>query len=388
LESLKVKVFLAVASLAPAYGGPAFSVTALARALADEGADVGVWSADGSHMTTSLLPDRGVRRLEGTTEAALRSFRPSVMHDNGLWLPHNHRIAALAARNSIPRVVSTRGMLEPWALAHKRWKKIVAWRAYQARDLRSAHRLHATSDEEARHLQRLRLGVPAAVIPNGVDPAPACVPSARQQELRVALFLGRLYPVKGLPMLVEAWSRTRPSGWRLSIAGPDESGHRRGLEAAIAAAGLEQQVVFLGTLDPASRSAALHEAELLVLPSHSESFGMAVAEALAHGTPVLTTTAVPWPELGSRGCGWRVEPTPDGLSEGLRVATLCTRETLIRMGERGQTWVQDAFGWRPIARRFLGLYEEMLEEYPISRTLAAKTSPGGSPPQDALGALP
>ena len=120
-----MKVFLAGTSLLPDYGGPAFSVSRLATALAEAGAEVGLWASDQSAAMTPLLSAKSsVQRLTGTEADALRSFgKVDVLHDNGIWLPHNHRLAELAMKRGIPRVVSTRGMLEPWAMNHKRWKK-------------------------------------------------------------------------------------------------------------------------------------------------------------------------------------------------------------------------------------------------------------------------
>src|SRR6516225_8361136 len=110
-----------ICSLAGSYGGPAVSVSRLALSLSDLGHEVGLWAADQSASQTPLLPPgAAVRRLMGPAAQALNSFgRPDVIHDNGIWLSHNHRLAALAARRAIPRIVSTRGMLEPWAMAHK-----------------------------------------------------------------------------------------------------------------------------------------------------------------------------------------------------------------------------------------------------------------------------
>src|SRR5262249_44381126 len=155
-----------------------------------------------------------------------------ILHDNGMWLSHNHRIANLGARYNIPRVVSTRGMLEPWAMNHKWGKKRVAWSLYQRRDLKRAHCHHTTAEAECRNVERLGLGVPVRVIPNGVD-LPELdsgtqhveVEKMRRSDRKKALFLGRIYPVKGLPMLIKAWARVRPQGWHLQIAGPDEAGH-------------------------------------------------------------------------------------------------------------------------------------------------------------------
>jgi glycosyltransferase involved in cell wall biosynthesis len=358
-----VKVFLVANSLAPAYGGPARSVSRLASVLGDDGADVGLWAPDGSAITTPLL-DAGapLRCLAGSADKALAEFgEPAVIHDNGIWMPHHHRLAQIARSRGIPRIVSTRGMLEPWAWSHKRLKKRIAWMLYQRRDLELAVRHHVTSETEARNLRDVGLGVPVCLIPNGVDVPDASLLASLERPaspLRTALFLGRIYPVKGLPMLVEAWARVRPAGWRLQIAGPDEAGHRAEVERCIAAAGLTDVVSFLGPLEGQPKARSLGAADLFVLPTYSENFGMAIGEALANGLPVLTTRGAPWPDLEPRGCGWWVEPSPDALADGLRRATALPAAELREMGRRGRALVSDRFGWVEVARRFRALYDE------------------------------
>lgn len=356
----KVRVFLAGTSLVRAYGGPAYSVSRLAVALAQAGVDVGLWAPDQSAATTPFLPAASaVQRLTGTEAVALDQFgKTDVLHDNGIWMAHNHKLAQLAARRGLPRMVSTRGMLEPWAVNHKRMKKRIAWMLYQQRDLTRARGLHATAETEADNLERLRLGIPLHVIPNGVD-LPQTVTGHATNELRTALFLGRIYPVKGLPMLIEAWERVRPTGWVLKIAGPEESGHRTLLEKQVSATNLGGNISFLGELDGQAKGAALFSADLLVLPTHSESFGMAVAEALAHGLPVLTTTGAPWPMLEQCDCGWRVAPTVDGIAEGLRQATSSDAGTLRAMGDRGRKLVAMEYAWEKVANQFVSLYSSI-----------------------------
>jgi glycosyltransferase involved in cell wall biosynthesis len=364
-----VKLFLAGTSLHPAYGGPARSVSRLAVALTDAGIQVGLWAPDQSAATTPFLSaDSPVQRLTGTEAEALDRFgKADVLHDNGMWLPHNHRLAELAAARRIPRVVSTRGMLEPWAMNHKRLKKHLAWWLYQRRDLKQARCHHTTAGSEANNVQRLALGVPVKVIPNGVDVQDVDRTTERagradaENGKLTALFLGRIYPVKGLPMLVEAWARVRPAGWRLQIAGPDEAGHRAQVERAVSAAGLHDVVFFMGPLDDEAKRSALSDADIFVLPSHSESFGMAIGEALAHGLPVLTTKGAPWPMLPERGCGWWVEPSVDGVAEGLRKATSLDRAALRAMGAKGRELVTSEFGWDRVAKQFVGLYQDLVE---------------------------
>jgi glycosyltransferase involved in cell wall biosynthesis len=343
-------------------------VSGLARALARLGVEAALWAPDGSAERTAVLPRSSpVGRLTGTAGEALGRFRPDLVHDNGLWRPHHHRLAVLAARRGMVRLVSPRGMLEPWALRHKPARKKAAWWLYQRRDLCRALALHATCQEEARSIGRLGIGEKVVVIANGVDlPGQTDDPfvpgrAGPSQRPRTALFLGRLHPKKGIRVLIAAWDRVRPVGWRLTIAGPDEGGHRADIEAAVAACGLAEAVDFPGELDAGGKRRAYARADLLVLPTHSENFALVVAEALAHGVPVLTTTGAPWPMLGERGCGWWVAPTVDGIADGLRQATSLDAGALAAMGERGRRWMAADFGWDAIASRFLALYQRLLD---------------------------
>lgn len=274
-------------------------------------------------------------------------------------MPHNHKLARLP---TCRRLVSIRGMLEPWARHHKKWKKDVAWLLYQRRDLATASALHATATKEAGNLLRLGLGVPVHTIPNGVDipELPARGPVGRDASVRTAVFLGRLYPVKGLPLLIEAWDRVRPEGWRLVLAGPDEAGHKGELEALIANTGSSETITFAGPLEGPAKLQFLAGASLFILPSHTESFGLAAAEALAHGVPVLTTTGTPWRMLRQHGCGWTVDATVEGLIEGLREAVSHDAETLAAMGAKGRAWMTSEFAWKSVAAQFLDAYRQIL----------------------------
>jgi glycosyltransferase involved in cell wall biosynthesis len=247
-------------------------------------------------------------------------------------------------------------------MKHKRGKKTLAWWFYQRRDLMRAHCHHTTAETEAQNVRRLGLGVPVRLISNGVDLPKALTKkkaTARQNGSRIALFLGRIYPVKGLPMLVDAWARVRPNGWMLRIAGPDEAGHRAEVENAITAAGLSDTISFLGPVNGRAKQSVFLEADLFVFPTHSENFGMAIGEALAHGLPVLATKRAPWPMLPERGCGWWVDATVDGVAEGLKQATSQDSETLQAMGARARGLIAAQFGWANVAKQFINMYEEL-----------------------------
>lgn len=365
-----MRLLLTATSLQPSYGGPAFSVSQLATALGAGGLEVGLWAAEGSPDTEALPAGAGVSRLTGSLREAVAAFAPDVVHDNGLWLPHNHRVAELCRLGGLPRVVSPRGMLAPWALRHKAWKKQLAWRLYQRRDLDRATALHATAEPEAADLAAFGFAPAIHTIPNGVDLPPLPISATAPSAPRTALFLGRIYPVKGLPMLVDAWAQVRPVGWRLLIAGPDEAGHRAVVGRAVSTAGLDGVVSFAGPIAGDAKQTLLAQADLLVLPSHSESFGMVVAEALAHATPVLTTTAAPWPALETQGCGWCARPTTEGLAVALRDACARDAATLREMGLAGRAFVTETLGWDRIAAAFIALYESLASGRAATRRAA------------------
>jgi len=366
-----MRVFLAGTSFDPSYGGPATSVASLARELAIAGIDVGVWAPDQSVHCLTSLEQYGIRCLRGTLRRASLDYGVTdIFHDNGIWRSHNHALSRQATELGVPRIVSTRGMLEPWSFHHKALKKRLAWSLYQMRDLQRATCLHATAKQEAVNLCRLGLGVPIITIPNGVDiPADAELQRYRTSivgnKRKVALFLSRLNPVKGLRMLIEAWARIRPPGWTLNIAGPDERGHRAEIERLVLLNGLADDITFLGTIAPEKRGYVYATANLFILPTHSENFGMVVAEALAHGLPVLTTTGAPWAQLIAQRCGWWVAPTTETIAGALREATSCDVSTLREMGGRGREYVRVDYSWPVVARAMLDVYKSM-------------TSPGSS----------
>lgn len=352
-----MKLLLAADSLDPSAGGPAYTVPALGSALARQGAEVGLWTADGSTAAVA-----GVTVLSGGVEQAIERFgTPDLLHDNGIWLPHHHRIARVASRRGIPRVVSLRGMLEPWAVRHRALKKKLAWTLYQRRDLVSASLLHATAPAEEANARALGLQGPFCTIANGVAlPSPGKRPRRAAGAPRTALFVSRVHPKKGLPMLVRAWAKLRPEGWRLLIAGPDEEGHSAEVAAQIEALGLSGAVRLLGPVYGEDKEALMRGADLFVLPTHSENFGMAVAEALAYEVPVLTTHGAPWESLVEQRCGWWVAPQEAAIGEALAAATGANDTTRRAMGKRGAAMVVERFDWGGIAMQFLGQYEAML----------------------------
>jgi glycosyltransferase involved in cell wall biosynthesis len=356
-----------VASLRIAKGGVSRTVTQLSRSLARQ-ADtrVSLISADsaaghdieslrrGSPPGLDFLPPGrifgDVRRRATKSDAS-----STVVHDNGVWQLSNLLAAVAAYRARVPLIISPHGMLEPWCLSQRRLRKTVALATYQGWCLRAADAIHATSAEEAENVRRLGLQQPIAVVGNGIDsPPPDFLLTSGTH--RTALFLSRLHPKKGALELVAAWRQVCPSGWSLRIVGPDEAGHRQKIVAAIANSGAADSIELCDGADEAQKWQHFSQAELFILPTFSENFGLVIGEALACGLPVITTNATPWKPIEDHGCGWVIDPTVEAIAAALRAATSLPPTALRNMGAQGRLWIPREFSWDQIARRMHELY--------------------------------
>lgn len=397
-----MNVLHTIAGVDPRAGGPSRSVPCLCRELAEVG--VNTWL-----LSYSALSQEGVELgrghlatgAGGAYVGARRDIRrlaaachPDLMHIHALWVPGNHAASRHAKRVRCPVLLSPRGMLDPWALRQKQFKKRVAMWLYQRQDLCQAGWFHATSALEAASIRAQGLRQPIVVIPNGVD-LPAAMPQRqdRAANKRTALFLSRLHPGKGLLDLVKAWDQVRPAGWLMRIVGPDVCGHRAVVEAEIARRGLKEAFEFAGEKSDEEKWQEYVNADLFIHPSHSENFGISVAEALAAGLPVITTKGTPWAELlglshdttcgdsvvsmvrakeACGRCGWWVDIGVASLAEALREAVLLSVAERRALGENGRKLVAVKYTWPAIAMQMKQAYEWILHggERPKSVELA------------------
>lgn len=298
-------------------------------------------------------------------ERVIRAGRPSLIHNHGLWLPVNHWAIDAGRRYRIPTVMQPHGMLEPWSLKHKALKKRIALGLFQRRDLVTSKLMIASSPVEYENIRKLGFRLPVAVIPNGVElVAPGNTDEAAPAPLdreRTVLFLSRVHPVKGLLNLVQAWARIAPVGWKLRIAGPDEGGHLEKVLGTVRRLGINDSVEYMGEADSERKSAMYGCADLFVLPTFTENFGVVVAEALAHGVPVITTRGAPWGDLITQGCGWWVDIGVAPLEQALREAMSLGDDERRMMGARGREYVR-RYDWGTIARQTAEVYRWVLDQ--------------------------
>jgi len=171
--------------------------------------------------------------------------------------------------------------------------------------------------------------------------------------------LSRIHPKKGLINLIDAWARVRPEGWRLVIAGPDEGGYQAEVAERIRTSGVGEQVSFVGAVEGEAKAALYRNADLFVLPTFSENFGVVVAEALAYGLPVLTTRGAPWADLETHNCGWWIDTGVEPLAQALREAMALSDEQRHAMGARGRDYVL-RYDWGGIAAQTAAVYRWVL----------------------------
>ena len=377
-----LRVLHTIASLRASAGGPSRTVTSLCEGLGRLGQHITIVTQKGSNKSHNIVADSNLAETIFVDTASifrLNLYSPlfrsalakcctkagiQLMHDHGMWLPSNHSAASVARHLKLPLIISPRGMLEPWALSYRGWKKRVAWKCYQHRDLLSADVFCATSEKEAENIRKLGFRQPIAVIANGVTlPALTSHNLPKDREL-TALFLSRIHPVKGLLELVEAWRRVRPDGWRVIIAGPNEGGHQQKVETAICKVKLPDVFKFVGAVEGERKHALFQQADLFMLPSFTENFGVAVAEALSYGIPVVTTRGTPWELIEKHKCGWWVPLGVEHLAEAIREACALSDLERSEMGKRGRMLVEVNYDWSQISKKMLSLYNWVLRKGP------------------------
>lgn len=365
-----------VPSLEERHGGPSKSVRALANHLAAPGREVALLATEERPGTTPAAPDdRAQLRVFPRVPPRWLCRSPALrrhllatpagcIHHHSLWLLTLRYADEAARRHGVPLVISPRGMMSGWAWQHRRWRKILAGALVHPGALRRASGWHATSREEADDIRALGFRQPVCIAPNGVfiptaDELAAAraawqqrVPATRTRP--VALFYSRLHRKKRVRELIELWLSAPRGDWLLLVAGMAEDYHAGDLAAEITARGAGDRVV---VQDSTGLPPPYAVASLFVLPSHSENFGLVIAEALAAGVPALVTNTTPWRGLAEAQAGWCVPWSAYGPQ--LAQALAAGPEALAVLGARGCDWMRRDFSWERSAELLRGFYDSL-----------------------------
>jgi len=363
-----------VAALDVRHGGPSRSVKATAKALAARGHEVEVLATGDNERVTSEdgIVLREFRRdgpsmlvCSAGLKQHLAANAYDVVHAHGLWTRHLAYAHRAAADSGSKFVIAPRGMLSPWALRHHGLRKRLARLVLHPGAMGDADGWHATGAGEADEIRAAGFMQPVCMAPNGVEiPPDEELDAARKwwhaaepllaAGSPVALFHSRFHKKKRVLELIDLWASMPDTGWVLALVGIPEDYTVASLRETVAARGLAGRVTVAdGTTTPLPYAVA----NLFVLPTHSENFGLVVAEALAAGVPALVTDTTPWAALGMAGTGWCVPW--ESFGSALATALAMPRTQLASMGAKGRAWVGAEFSWSRTAHLLEAFYTRL-----------------------------
>jgi glycosyltransferase involved in cell wall biosynthesis len=290
--------------------------------------------------------------------------KQTLFHGHGLWDFIIHQMSMYARKKKIAYIISPRGMLAPWALEQSKYIKKLALTIYQYSDLKYATCLHATSMTEAINIRSQGLNNPIALIPNGIDLS-QITPKYNNSEShkKKLIFLSRIHKGKGIENLLLAWEKLPiiiRENWTLEIIGEGEFDYVKSLHNQMEILKIQHQVKFKGPMYDEEKKLAYQSADLFVLPTYSENFGMAIAEALAYGLPVITTKGAPWEELETHNAGWWIDIGVEPLTKALIEAMNFPKAALIEMGKNGRQLIEQNYSIESVAVKMVQLYNWIL----------------------------
>jgi len=250
--------------------------------------------------------------------------------------------------------------------------------------------LHSTSELEVLWIRKKGLNQPCCVVPLGthlpnksdkqeVDSSTRCVTRGNTIDKKIALFVGRIYPVKNLGALMQAFAETKRkgvgAGWSLLLVGPDQAGYKAELlkiakSEHLIVSDLSDgynnsldllNVLFSGPVFGEKKDTLYKCADLFVLPSHTENFAGVVVDALAFGVPVMVSDKTPWAEVEEMNCG-KICPTDvDGITSVLTKMMALTEGERREMGRNGRRLVECKYTWAAVAGQMADAYSNCLK---------------------------
>lgn len=295
--------------------------------------------------------------------ALLNEVKPDIVHVHGCWDPQCAWVQKWSQDKGFKVILTTHGMLEPWIMKRNYWtKKMPALLLYQKRAIKKADYIHVTAERERDNFRRLDYNEKVKVIPNAVNVEEIKTKDSWKRT-KTILFLARVHMQKGVRFLIEAIAalKNELGGYKVVIAGEGDASYIETLKQMTLQADVQDIITFAGGVYGEEKWNLFRKADVFVLPTFSENFGIAIAEALASGTPVITTKGTPWTDLEKYGCGWHTEigtlPTVNALKAFLQL----DEKTLETMGRNGRRLIEEKYSTQSMADEMIELYKSVKE---------------------------
>lgn len=382
---------MVIQALGIVYGGTSKIVIELSEALGKLGISIDIVSTNANGKTLLDVPlnqwiTKTYCRVQYFSYLDFLDYKFSLpmsqwllTHVHDYDVVHTHGIFSfpvLAAYwmcrlHKIPYIVTPHGMLEPWALAYKSWKKDAYFSFLEKPSLQKASAIQMTASSEVKQIHKLKLNTKPIFVPNGIHGGDfASFPNSEifyhqfpeTQNKTLILFLGRIDPKKGLDLLAPAFAQVTQnfSDTHLIIAGPDNTGFLPKAENYFIEAGCRESVTFTGMLTGELKYAALAAAQIYVAPSYSEGFSMSVLEGMASGLPCIITTGCNFPEAKANQAALEVEINTQAIADGL-LWCLNHPEEAKQMGEKGRQFIFENYTWDKIAAKLVKAYQSIID---------------------------
>jgi len=395
-----MRILHVIPSIDPATGGPVEGLRQLCAIYGAGGHEVDVASMDSPEFARGIQFPAPVIALGpgwGTYGYAPRAAswiranlaRYDVVIIDGIWQYNAVAAYRALAGSGVPYGLFAHGMLDPYFKERhplKHLKKVLYWHGILRRILRDANAVFFTCEEEKLLARQSfsRYKVNEAVIPFGSF-GPDCDLAAASEEFlakwpdlrgrRLAICLGRIHPKKGTDLLIRAFAgeMAHDPTWRLVIAGPDQIGWQKELEALANSLGVADRITWTGMLKGTIKWGAFASSEVFILPSHQENFGIVVAEAMSCGLPVVVSNKVNiWREIETHRAGMVFEDTLEGTSSILHRWSELSPEEIAALRGQARRCFDEQFNFTTTSKKVLET---------IERVAGARPSDSGSLPR-------
>lgn len=401
-----MKVLHVIPSIAPSRGGPSQAVLGMVRALRTQKleAEIVTTNDNGNELLDVPLGDRIIYQdvpiwFLPRFSPPMKEFIFSAALTKWLWqhiqnydLIHNHYLFSyastcsgiLARRNKIPYIVRTIGQLTPWALAQSRLKKQIYTSLIERRNLNTAAAIHCTASTEAEDVGNFGICTPTITLPLGVD-RPEILPEAKTKirslynisaNKPIILFLSRLHYKKRPDLLIESLGKLTQLGqeFHLLMAGSGEDDYVSYLQNLVKENGLAEFTSWAGFVSGRNKDLLLQGADIFVLPSFSENFGIAVAEAMVSGLPVIITSGVQIaPEIATSEAGIVISGEMSELTQALE-QLLNNPQLRGQMGENAKRLASQRYSWSAVAESLISVYSSIIQKQPIENYFLANST--------------